>query len=222
MAGHSRVGSKEWWLKHIEERNSAGLQPILRVKEDDSKEQKQDHLYVVRAEAGAYRAHDDDRYERQPEIYLIDCFKDMGVFDKKEWHREMPVKLGNYEAKIDLLAQGFDSSQWVTEFKIIEDRKEVGEKRMPINVGKMGEAIGQSLLYSWLLWKNKGLNDANPAICTWLLGSGSEHIIQLCRRLGITLITMDCPEYVALYTKHQALRIYYLEDDYVSLLGVAK
>ena len=77
----------------------------------------------------------------------------------------------------------------------------------------MGAAIGQTLLYS-AAYKNRYPSQSlniMPAVCTYLLGSGSYHIIELCKRIGVTVFNID--------KDRQALRVFYLDDNDPRLFG---
>ena len=78
---------------------------------------------------------------------------------------------------------------------------------------RMGAAIGQSLLYS-LLYKIRypsirASTSVMPAVCTWSLGSGSSQVIELCKRVGVTVINLDRPAHMP---HGQALTIYYFDE----------
>lgn len=203
-----KIGSKAWWHEYILHRNQSSLQPVLEIVNNTPDEL---FLYVVRKGPSHYPPQE----EVSDEKYLKDCFIGFDLFDRKSIQLEETVKLGNYEKKIDLVAQCSDEPHWVIEFKIVEEKRGLDERKMPINIEDMGAAIGQSLLYS-KLYKDKYPSqkwNVMPAVCTWTLGGGSSQVIDLCKRLGVTVINLDTPDYVALYTKRQALKIYYLDDD---------
>lgn len=65
----------------------------------------------------------------------------------------IPYYFESYNQHNDVVAQAFDESRWIIQLKIVEEKR-VGEGNMPINIEKMGAAIGQALLYS-VAYKDK-------------------------------------------------------------------
>lgn len=198
-----KIGSKEWWLNHIAHRNRTFGHQMLEIVNESPDEQ---FLYVSRKGSAHYPMQGDHKDER----YLKECFRGIGLFDMRTTPREEVVKLGNYKGKIDLLAQGFDGSRWVIECKIVEKKHKVGDRKTPISIGQMAESLGQSVLYTVLFEKKYPSQQRKvmSAICVWTLGSGSSHVIELCKRLRVTMLQLDRPAYMP---HGQALRIYYLD-----------
>jgi len=208
MSERSPIGSKEWWLDHIKSRNASSLQPLLKI---DNQSADEPFLYIVKNQPGLY----DPQESESDEKYLKDCFRGLNLFENRPIDLEESVKLGNDQKKIDMVAPGYDSSRWVVEFKIVEEKREAGESKMPINIERMGMSIGQVLLYSASYREKYPSQKWNimPVICVWQLGTGADQVIRLCKRLGVTAMTLDVPEYVAHYTNVQGMKIYYLDDD---------
>ncbi len=207
MSERRVIGSKEWWLEQIESRNASSLQPLLKIADQSGDEP---FLYVVKNGPGLY-----DPREGSDEKYLKDCFRGLNLFDSRSIDLEESVRLGNYQKKIDMVAPAYDASRWIIEFKIVEEKREVGESKMPINVERMGMSIGQVLLYCASYREKYPSQEWQimPAICVWQLGTGAYQVIRLCKRLGVTVMNLDTPEYVAHYTNVQGMKIYYLDDD---------
>ena len=121
--------------------------------------------------------------------------------------REETIKLGNHVGRIHVLASGFDSSQWVVEFKIVKEKRDIGNRKMPINILKISEATGQTLLYSAAYLKKYPSQNFKvmPDVCTWRLGGGSSQVIELCKNLGVTMINIE--------SDGKTVRVYRLDED---------
>lgn len=204
MNEQSAIGSKEWWLEQVEAQNRSHVTRILEEIKEDSLPER-DYLYFKRTGSSTYIM----QGTKYSEKYLKDCFFGIGLFNRP-YLLEEKVKLGNYVKKIDLVVDGVRESRWVIEFKIVE--ADVHDRKEPITIQRIGAAIGQALLYTKLYKKRFKENERfnlMPAVCTWLLGSGSHEVVEICRKVGVTLICLDSPDYMP---NGQALRIYYLED----------
>ncbi len=214
-----KIGSREWWLNQIGSRNSGSLKPVLQIVEDKSSEQSSTpYLHIARLGSGSLPKD----WSIFDEAMLRQAFRGIGLFNAELDLMEESVKLGKHQKKIDLVSSGFDGSHWAIEFKIVEEEREIGDRKVPINVERMGASIGQSLLYS-LLYKTRypsssASTHVMPVVCTWSLGSGSSQVIELCKRVGVTVINLDRPAYMPY---GQALTIYYLGEDSPRLFSQA-
>ena len=195
------LGSKAWWLKQIETRNI--LYPHLDVVEEPSHEQYRPQFLAIKDNSNQAVWSRDASEEK----ILKEAFLNINLFDQQRVRREETIQLGNHVGRIDVLASGFDNSQWVVEFKIVEEKRDIGERKMPISILKISEAIGQSLLYSAAYHKKYPSQHFKvmPVVCTWLLGSGSSEVIELCKNLGVIMINLE-PD-------GKTVRIYRLDDE---------
>ena len=197
-----RLGEKEWWIEHIERQNA--LSGSLEIRDDPSCQEYNPHcLRVVRkntTHAALPRGVTDEKL-------LKDAFLSTGLFDRDTVKLEESIKLGNYKGQIDILAVGFDESQWVIECKIVEEKRDAGERKRPINIIKMASAIGQALLYTASYARKYPSQHFKvmPAVCTWALGSGSSQVIDLCKSLGITVFNIGA--------EGEEVRIFFLDGE---------
>jgi len=196
-----KLGSKFWWLKQIETQNIPYHH--LDVSEDPSHEQYPPQFLAIKANPN----HTVWSGDASEEKILKEAFLDINLFDQQLVRREETIKLGNHIGRIDVLASGFDNSQWAVEFKIVEEKRDIGERKMPINILKISEAIGQALLYSAAYHKKYPSQHFKvmPVVCTWLLGGGSSEVVELCKNLGVTMINLE-PD-------RKTVRIYRLDDE---------
>jgi len=211
MAEHRSLGNKDWWKMQIGKRNNGALvEPIFDITEKGAS--YDDILFVTKRNSMSHTI--SKSITMKPEEYLTKCFLDIGLFDKHRIEEDFPVRLGQHEGEIDVLARADDGSVWVIELKIVEGKNRQG-KRIPIEASAVGQAIGQSLLYSWLIYTSKKrslrgrvipdiIQGIMPAICTWELGSGKDDVISLCKYLGVTVINLTDPG---------SVKIYFLDDD---------
>ena len=196
-----KLGGKVWWLKQIETRNI--LYRHLDVVKDPSHEQYPAQFLAIKDNSNHTLWSGDTSEEK----ILKEAFLNINLFDQQLVRREETIQLGNHVGRIDVLASGFDNSQWVIEFKIVKERRDIGERKMPINILKISEAIGQALLYSAAYHKKYPSQHFKviPVVCTWLLGSGSSEVIELCKNLGVTIINLE--------SDGKTVRIYRLDDE---------
>ena len=215
------IGGKDWWLKQVESKNEVSLEPILEVIPQQGGDE--DFLYVKRVEPGTPslfgKTPSDPIGDVYDHAFLQRSFEKISVLDQAD--ESQKVKLGNNKGAIDFLGVGFDGSYWVVEFEILEAERGPGEMKVPIQIPKVSEAIGQSLLYSHLFKVHYPSRASRvsvlPVVCAWTLGSGSREVIETCRKVAVTVITLDTPYFAP---HGRALRIYYLrEEDPRNFLG---
>jgi hypothetical protein len=205
-----KIGSKEWWLKQLE------TKPNLELIEQPPDVYGEEYLYF-RLKDSQFISRDEFIDLRYDEDFLVRTFSEISPLELytdpvQRLKVERSVKLGKHDGQIDLVGLGFDGSHWVIEFKIVEANRELDELKVPIQIARISEAMGQSLLYSELHGKRyKESQDWKimPSICFWDYPSGIPDVVEVCRRIGITLIALDTPNYPP-YGK--AARIYYLDD----------
>jgi len=197
-----KVGSKEWWVRHIEVQNSKSLVPKLEIVKVNEQEDFPCSNIAVKS-----RVYDNYPVSGRNELTLKNNFEALGLFSTST---AIPnLSLGKYSVRADFVGMGFDGSYWVIEYQIVEAKRGIGEMKRPIIMTKIGEAIGQAVLYSQL-WKKK-VQPAKvmPAVVTWSLGSGRADVLAACRRIGVTFITLDKPVYLPY--GNPSILIYYLE-----------
>jgi hypothetical protein len=208
-----KIGSRDWWLAQIKSK------PNLEVVEETSYKEAGYELDYINIRATGSRFISSEQFAglRHSEDFLKEIFYELNPFSRYEdedvfVEPDLGVKLGRNEGKMDFHGLAIDGSHWSTEFKIVEADRGVGEMKIPIQIGRISEAIGQSLLYCQLLGKKFPSQDRQvmPVICTWLLGSGRDDVIELCRKIGITFFMIDKPDYAP---NGKAMRIYYLYDE---------
>ena len=159
------IGGKDWWLEHINARNNESLEPLFLTTEDS----EAPFLMVHRRQP----ANSIERGTR-PEARLTNFFATQDLILEDTVLREEKVSYGKRVGHADFVGDGYDGSKWVIEFEVVEKEHGVGEGETSIFYGKMGEGIGQSLLYASVYarkYPSQGWR-VMPVVAMWTLGSG--------------------------------------------------
>lgn len=191
----SVVGDKAWWVSWLS-RN-----PKLIV--TDNQLEYEAYLQVTNKEL-----YNPLTASQKPEAMLTDRFLRTNIFSTI--NQQEKVRLGKDAKRIDVLA-GADDSTWVIECK------EPQSKTATLDVGQVGQAIGQVVIYTYLYklsYKERRSRKIMPVICTWLLGSGAIIIKRICQMFGVTLIEVlvQTPYGVGDNVVGTTARIHYLNE----------